>query len=164
MVFPFVWAKYKWKFARDGCKLSFRRSLARSRETRFSRPNRRACSHAIVECSVRFRLGAPNPFARLTTEVRPNRQKWHTISRQFLRISQFKQTGLFEYLRLIHKYALSLLFHLKSWFAEKLNYATAFARVYKQYQEPIKFDGLLAIFTAKCKHYFCRDQEKPLNA
>ena len=30
-------------------------------------------------------------------------------------------------------YALSLLFHLKSWFAQKLNYATAFARVYKQY-------------------------------
>ena len=50
-----------------------------------------------------------------------------------LRILQFKQTGLFECLRLIHKYALSLLFHLKSWFAEKLNYATAFARVYKQY-------------------------------
>ena len=51
----------------------------------------------------------------------------------FLRILQFKQTRLFECLRLIHKYALSLLFHLKSWFAEKLNYATAFARVYKQY-------------------------------
>ena len=51
----------------------------------------------------------------------------------FLRILQFKLTGLFECLRLIHKYALSLLFHLKSWFAEKLNYATAFARVYKQY-------------------------------
>ena len=33
----------------------------------------------------------------------------------------------------IHKYALSLLFHLKSWFAQKLNYATAFVRVYKQY-------------------------------
>ena len=29
--------------------------------------------------------------------------------------------------------ALSLLFHLKSWFAQKLNYATAFARVQKQY-------------------------------
>ena len=54
-------------------------------------------------------------------------------SRQFLRILQFKLTRLFECLRLIHKYALSLLFHLKSWFAEKLNYATAFARVYKQY-------------------------------
>ena len=54
-------------------------------------------------------------------------------SRQFLRILQFKLTGLFECLRLIHKYALSLLFHLKSWLAEKLNYATAFARVYKQY-------------------------------
>ena len=60
-------------------------------------------------------------------------KKWHTISRQFLPILQFKLTGLFECLRLIHKYALSLLFHLKSWFAEKLNYATAFARVYKQY-------------------------------
>ena len=30
MVFPFVWAKYKWKFVRDGCKLSFRRPLARA--------------------------------------------------------------------------------------------------------------------------------------
>ena len=30
MVFPFVWAKYKWKFVRDGCKLSFRRPLAAS--------------------------------------------------------------------------------------------------------------------------------------
>ena len=30
MVFPFVWAKYKWKFERDGCKLSFRRPLAAS--------------------------------------------------------------------------------------------------------------------------------------
>ena len=63
-------------------------------------------------------------------------KKWHTISRQFLRILQSKLTGLFECLRLIHKYALSLLFHLKSWFAEKLNYATAFARVYKQYLPP----------------------------
>ena len=73
-------------------------------------------------------------------------QKWYTISRQFLRILQFKQTLLFECLRLIHEYALSLLFHLKSWFAQKLNYATAFARVYKQY------------YTAKCKHYFCLDR------
>ena len=30
MVFPFLWAKYKWKFVRDGCKLSFRRPLAAS--------------------------------------------------------------------------------------------------------------------------------------
>ena len=30
MVFPFVWTKYKWKFERDGCKLSFRRPLAAS--------------------------------------------------------------------------------------------------------------------------------------
>ena len=50
MVFPFVWAKYKWKFVRGRCKLPFlcpswfRRSLARSRETCFTRPNRRACS------------------------------------------------------------------------------------------------------------------------
>ena len=36
---------------------------------------------ALVEFSLIFRLGAPNPFARLTTEVRPNWQKWHTISR-----------------------------------------------------------------------------------
>ena len=48
MVFPFVWAKYKWKFVRDGCKLSFRRSLARSRAARLARPNRRACSQANV--------------------------------------------------------------------------------------------------------------------
>ena len=39
MVFPFVWAKYKWKFVRDGC---IRRPLA----ARFARPNRRACSQA----------------------------------------------------------------------------------------------------------------------
>ena len=30
MVFPFVWAKYKWKFMRDRCKLSFPRHLASS--------------------------------------------------------------------------------------------------------------------------------------
>ena len=54
-------------------------------------------------------------------------------SRQFFRILQFKLTGLFECLRLIHKYTLSLLFHLKSWSAEKLNHATALERVYKQY-------------------------------
>ena len=42
MVFPFVWAKYKWRFVRDGCKVSFRRPLA----ARFARPNRRACSQA----------------------------------------------------------------------------------------------------------------------
>ena len=62
---------------------------------------------------MRFRLGAPNPLARLTTKVHPNRKTWYTIFRQFLRILQFKQTPLFECLRLIHKYALSLLFHLK---------------------------------------------------
>ena len=39
MVFPFVWAKYKWNFMRDRCKLSFLRPLAPSRETRFARPN-----------------------------------------------------------------------------------------------------------------------------
>ena len=30
MVFPFVWAKYKWNFMRDRCKLSFPLSLAAS--------------------------------------------------------------------------------------------------------------------------------------
>ena len=30
MIFPFVWAKYKWKFMRDRCKLSFRRPFAAS--------------------------------------------------------------------------------------------------------------------------------------
>ena len=30
MVFPFVWAKYKWNFMRDGCKLSFPWPLAAS--------------------------------------------------------------------------------------------------------------------------------------
>ena len=45
MVFPFVSAKYKWNFMRDRCKPPFlcpsrlRHSLARSRETRFARPN-----------------------------------------------------------------------------------------------------------------------------
>ena len=52
MVFPFVSAKYKWKFMRDRCKLSFPlpsrlcRSLARFCPDRFARPNRRACSQA----------------------------------------------------------------------------------------------------------------------
>ena len=49
MLFPFVWAKYKWNFMRDRCKLSFSLPpaalpLARSRETRFTRSNRRTCS------------------------------------------------------------------------------------------------------------------------
>ena len=53
MVFPFVWAKYKWKFVRDGCKLSFPLPLAASPLARafsrdsFNSPNRRACSQAI---------------------------------------------------------------------------------------------------------------------
>ena len=48
MVFPFVWAKYKWKFVRDDCKLllSSAPSLARSREAHFAYLNRRACSQA----------------------------------------------------------------------------------------------------------------------
>ena len=51
IVFPFVWAKYKWNFMRDRCKRSFplplaASPLARSRETRFARPNRRACLQA----------------------------------------------------------------------------------------------------------------------
>ena len=36
MVFPFVWAKYKWKFMRDRCKLSLTRPLAASRRSRGS--------------------------------------------------------------------------------------------------------------------------------
>ena len=50
----------------------------------------------------------------------------------FLRIRQTKRARLFECLRVIHSNALSLLFHFKSWFAQKLNSATYFARVYKQ--------------------------------
>ena len=52
IVFPFVWAKYKWNFIRDRCKLSFPLPLAASPLARaFSRdsprsPNRRACSQA----------------------------------------------------------------------------------------------------------------------
>ena len=60
----------------------------------------------------------------------------------FLRIRQFKRARLLECLRVIHSYALSLLFHFESW-----NYATIFARVHKH-----------AIFTAKSKHYFCLDR------
>ena len=48
MVFPFVWAKYKWKVMRDRCKLSFPRSLA----ARFDRPNRRACLSLISYRSI----------------------------------------------------------------------------------------------------------------
>ena len=62
MVFPFVWAKYKWNFMRDRCKLSFPLPLAASPLARaFSRdslrspkyPNRRACSQAMVSQSAR---------------------------------------------------------------------------------------------------------------
>ena len=38
--------------AKRGAEEGLRRSLARSRETRFIRPNRRACSQAI--CSFKF--------------------------------------------------------------------------------------------------------------
>ena len=41
MVFPFVWAKYKWKFMRDRCKLSFPRPLA-------ALPLARAFSHGLL--------------------------------------------------------------------------------------------------------------------
>jgi len=50
MVFPFVWAKYKWKFMIDRCKLSFPRPLA----ARFARPNRRACSQASCSSFSNF--------------------------------------------------------------------------------------------------------------
>ena len=62
MVFPFVWAKYKWNFMRDRCKLSFPLPLAASLLARaFTRdslrspkyPNRRACSQAMVSQSAR---------------------------------------------------------------------------------------------------------------
>ena len=106
-------------------------------------------------------MGAPNPFARLTSEGRPNWQKWHTVSRQFLPILQFKLKGLFECLRLIHKYALSLLFHLKSWFPEKLNYATAVARVYKQYG-PQNVNLTFAVIKNISHKMF--SARKPLNA
>ena len=41
MEFPFVWAKYKWKFMRDRCKLSFPQPFAASP---LAHLNRRACS------------------------------------------------------------------------------------------------------------------------
>ena len=46
MVFPFVWAKYKWKFVRDRYKLSFPLPLARafSRDSFHWPKYRRACS------------------------------------------------------------------------------------------------------------------------
>ena len=43
MEFPFVWAKYKWKFMRDRCKLSFPQPFAASP---LAHLNRRACSQA----------------------------------------------------------------------------------------------------------------------
>ena len=48
MVFPFVWAKYKWKFVRDRCKLSFPLPLARAflRDSFHWPKYRRACSQA----------------------------------------------------------------------------------------------------------------------
>ena len=55
MLFPFVWAKYKWKFMRHCCKLSFPqplmvcRSLVPSRTARFAHPDRRACSQAMYK-------------------------------------------------------------------------------------------------------------------
>ena len=68
-----------------------------------------------------------------------------------LRILQFKQTRLFDCLRLIHKYALSLLFHLKSRFAQKLNYATTFARFHKQYLPPnVNITFALIEFHMRC--------------
>ena len=57
MVFPFVWAKYKWKFVRDGCKLSFPLPLAASPLARaFSRDSfksPRACSQATYAIKLR---------------------------------------------------------------------------------------------------------------
>ena len=76
-------------------------------------------------------------------------------------ILQFKLKGLFECLRLIHKYALSLLFHLKSLFPEKLNYATAVARVYKQYWPQNVNITFAVIKNISHKMFSAR---KPLNA
>ena len=56
--------------------------------------------------------------------------------------------------------ALSLLFHLKSWFAQKLNYATAFARVQKQYL-PRNVNITFALIEF---HRRCFLQDLPLNA
>ena len=45
MVFPCVWAKYKWKFMRDSCRLSFLRPLAASP---LACPERRAGSQVSI--------------------------------------------------------------------------------------------------------------------
>ena len=55
MVFPFVCVKYKWNLWEIVVSSPFlgpsrlHRSLARSRETHFTRPNRRECSQAIMQ-------------------------------------------------------------------------------------------------------------------
>ena len=66
-------------------------------------------------------------FVRLTIKVKvgiPESFKVGWYPPKKTGSSHLKLKGLFECLRLIHKYALILLFHLKSWFPEKLNYAT----------------------------------------
>ena len=69
----------------------------------------------------------------------------------FLRIRQFKKARLFECLRVIHSNAISLLFHFNSWFAQKLNSATCFARVYKQFlPRNLKITFALIEFHMRC--------------
>ena len=56
MVFPFVWAKYKWNFMRDRCKLSFPLPPAASPLARkFSRDSLRSLAGYIF-CEYRFGL------------------------------------------------------------------------------------------------------------
>ena len=80
--------------------------------------------------------------------------QWCTISRQFLRVRQFKRTRLFECWRVIHNYALSLLFHFKSWFAQKLNYPTFSSPVYKQFL-PRNLNITFALIEFTCD-VFCK--------
>ena len=60
---------------------------------------------ALVEFSVIFRLGAPNPFAKLTLKSAQIGKHDIQFPANLLPILQFKQTGLFECLRLIHKWS-----------------------------------------------------------
>ena len=53
MVFPFVWAKYKWNFIRDRCKLSFPLPLAASPLVRaFSRVSLRSQANIYETCII----------------------------------------------------------------------------------------------------------------
>ena len=119
-----------------------------------------------IYCCLMFReilIGTSESFRKIDHLSPP---KWAKMMYNFpliftfLRIRQFKRTHLFECLRVVHNCALSLLIHFKSWFAQKLNYATFFARVYEQFLPR----NLNVIFSLIEFHMQCFLQDLPLNA